>query len=679
MLSMHPQPTLTTQIAPTPASVSRTYAQHTMHRNIRREILAPGDQSQENNNHLQDIPGTPITPIRSQKTPTKHCLITPPNSIGRSTHVTSAIEPQAHTLPSSLLLPPPTAGVFPTPPTTISELTLPLLTSLSRCLTYSPCFHPQTLDHFITIPCVTPDLLYTWIQPHKHRLYSKEFHCLWEYSPSAETFIIKCMPTPIHKNLAYYASSAIHDELRVCTGVGMLHTPVKVLLNTEIATTGRSGGRGRRIPDFCIKVRIHPQSPQKYFTGVVWEVGFSQSLASLKRRARMWLGGSGGTGGNAGEVGDKLGLKVHSVILVHISEGEGPAVYYNDDGQKVMTRGKARETKWDWPSRWFGGRGVVEEVEWRGGVGQAAITGKGAEELREELIQEIKEGLVAEDGDGNGKLIPLLMEPLGATLIVYGRNEVIEVPNTAGGLHSKDEQVSDNDDENKGQDASDDSGADSGSGSSSQSVEEVNQLFTPGDRPKSTDTSADTDSNLYSDNTTSDNLTDGNTTDDDTADATAGIQQVYTRPLLHNNLPLHDHPTPPFELTVAELYAPLPRNSTSIPEHILDTMPPLMRPHAYQKIRFPLEELVDSILVDLEQMRERRARDRAEGIVKKAWGEVEAEVERVRREQARAREAQERELRLVGRRRARSRREEVGVEQAVVVEVTGKKRARREG
>ncbi|KAF8429484.1 hypothetical protein BGX38DRAFT_1233013, partial [Terfezia claveryi] len=651
-------------IAPTPASLSRTYAQHTMHRNIRHEILAPGDQSQENNNHLKDILGTPI---RSQRTPTKHCLITPPNSTARSTHVASAIEPQAHTPPSSPLLPPLTAGVFPTPPTTIFELTLPLLTSLSRSLTYSPCFHPRTLDHSITIPCVTPDLLYKWIQPHKHRLYSKEFHCLWEYSPSAETFIIKCMPTPIHENLAYYASSAINDGLRKCTGVGMLHTPVKIFLNTEIATTGRSGVWGRRIPDLCIKVRIHPQSPQKYFTGVVWEVGFSQSLASLKRRARMWLGSSGGPGGNAGEVGDKLGLKAHLVILVHIFEGEGPAVYYNDDGEVVMTRGKARKTKWDWPSRWFGGRGVVEEVERRGGVGQAVITGKGAEELKEELIQEIKEGLVTEDDDGNGKLIPLLLEPLGATLIVYGRNEVTEVPDTAGGLPSKAEQVSDKDDENEGQDASDDSGADRGSAPSSQSAAEVNQLSTPSDRLKSTDTSADTDSNLYSDNTTSDNATDGNTTDDDTADATAGIQQVYTRPLLHNNLPLHDHPTP------------RSNSHTIIPEHILDTMPLLMRPHAYQKIRFPLEELVDSILVDLGEMRERRARDRAEGIVKKAWEEIEAEMEKVRREKVRAREAQERGLRLVGRRRARSRRGEVGVGQAVVEEVTGKKRARREG
>ena len=53
------------------------------------------------------------------------------------------------------------------------------------------------------------------------------------------------------------------------------------------------------------------------------------------------------------------------------------------------------------------------------------------------MIQDIMERLVAEDGDGKGKLMPLLMEPLGATFIVYGRTEVIEVPDTASGLPMK--------------------------------------------------------------------------------------------------------------------------------------------------------------------------------------------------------------------------------------------------
>ncbi|KAF8415689.1 hypothetical protein EV426DRAFT_579011 [Tirmania nivea] len=632
-----------------------------MDRNMRLEISAPEDQLQQIDGQLKSFPGTPI---HTQKTLTQHCFITLPNSTECPPLVTSAIERRTYTPLSSLLPPPPTTGVFPTPPTTISELTLPLLTALSRSLTYSRCFYLRTPDHCITITHVTPDLLYTWIQLHKYQLFSKEFHSLWEYSPSAQAFIIKCMPTPIHENLAYYASSAVHDGLRMYTGAGMLRTPVKVLLNTEIATTGRSGGWGRRIPDLCIKVRIHPQVPERYFTGVVWEVGFSQTLASLKRRARMWLGGCR----DNDDVGGRLGLKVHLVILVHVFEAEGPEEYYNEDGEVVMTRGNAREMKWDWPKRWFEGRGVVEEVERR------RETGK--EEVRDELIREIEEMLVEEDCEGNGKLMPLLMEPLGATMIVYGRNEVAEVPGAAGGLPLQDEQIHINGEGNEGQDESEyNSETDNKLGASSQSAEEANTLPTPDAGHASTDTGANTDSNQDSDISADDK-----TTDDDTADAAAGIQQVYTRPLLRNNHPFHSHPTPPFELSVAELYAPLPRNSITIPEHILETMPPLMRPHAHQKIRFPLEELVDSILVDQREMRERRARDRAEGIVRKAWEEIEAEMERVRREQVRVREARERELRLVER-KARKIQEEGEPEQVGLDRLgrKGIKRIRREG
>ena len=84
----------------------------------------------------------------------------------------------------------------------------------------------------------------------------------------------------------------------------------------------------------------------------------------------MWLGASGGSDDDAG---DRLGLKIHLVVLVHVFEGEGPEVYYNEDGEIVMARGKARETTWDWP-RWYGRRGVVGEVE-RRGLGQNRSAG----------------------------------------------------------------------------------------------------------------------------------------------------------------------------------------------------------------------------------------------------------------------------------------------------------------
>lgn len=53
------------------------------------------------------------------------------------------------------------------------------------------------------------------------------------------------------------------------------------------------------------------------------------------------------------------------------------------------------------------------------------------------MIHEIQEKLIEYDGEGNPKLMPLLMELLGAALILYGRNEVIDVPSTVGRLSLK--------------------------------------------------------------------------------------------------------------------------------------------------------------------------------------------------------------------------------------------------
>jgi len=100
--------------------------------------------------------------------------------------------------------------------------------------------------------------------------------------------------TSLDENLENPAIGPVYDGLRVYTGAGMLYSPVKVLLSTEVATNGgRSGARGRRIPEMCIKVRIHPQSPQTILRGDMGP-GALTSLESLNMRVRMWRGGAGG-------------------------------------------------------------------------------------------------------------------------------------------------------------------------------------------------------------------------------------------------------------------------------------------------------------------------------------------------------------------------------------------------
>ncbi|KAF8423475.1 hypothetical protein BGX38DRAFT_1238707 [Terfezia claveryi] len=120
------------------------------------------------------------------------------------------------------------------------------------------------------------------------------------------------------------------------------------------------------------------------------------------------------------------GVNIHLVVLVHVFEEEALKEYLEEDRQVIMSRDKAKWAKWAWPSRCFGGRGLVEEVNRRGGMKK---TVKGA------LKREITEMLLNEDKEG--ELIPLLLEPLGANLIVYQRREDVD---QATGMTPEDNQ-----------------------------------------------------------------------------------------------------------------------------------------------------------------------------------------------------------------------------------------------
>ncbi|RPB22167.1 hypothetical protein L211DRAFT_850924 [Terfezia boudieri ATCC MYA-4762] len=261
----------------------------------------------------------------------------------------------------------------------MSELTPSLLGALSRCLTYSPDFPHQNSDHAIAISNVTTQSFHRWKTHYQRRLYSNEFHSLWEYFPDTQTFIIKCMPTPIHENIVNYGRQIILNAISTYTGIstydpGMV---VRVYHNKEIQTTG-DGSSSSRIPDLSIKVSLHPPEADVVFTGIVWEIGVSQTLASLKRRARMWLS----------NVGMKEDVRIHLVVLVHVFEKEAPEEYLDENGEVIMSRAKAARMKWDWPNEWFGNRGLVEEVNRRGGMKKS---------VKEELKRDIMRRLLEED------------------------------------------------------------------------------------------------------------------------------------------------------------------------------------------------------------------------------------------------------------------------------------------
>ncbi|KAF8417573.1 hypothetical protein EV426DRAFT_699656 [Tirmania nivea] len=361
------------------------------------------------------------------------------------------------------------------------------------------------------------------------------------------------MPTPIHENIANYAMLIILDAIETYTGMSTYDT-----------------GKGIRC---IIIVRLRPlgmAAADMVFTGVVWEIGFSQTLASLKRRARMWLS-------NAGMKED---VKIHLVVLVHVFEEEAPKEYLDENREVIMSREKAKRMKWDWPNEWFGNRGVVEEVNRRGGM---------KKKIKEELKRDIRLRLLEEDE--GGRLMPSLMEPLGAKLIVYRRRE--DVGQAAGETVEDDQPNEDDETVGKDQDLSVKQSSD-GEQDSNGEQESLN--------------SADEAS--------------------DDSDAALRIYQINSIPLMHNDAHLPNLSPHAFSICIAELYGPLPADP-----HLLNRIPPILRPHANKKIYFPLEKLVETVLLYRKEMRSRRA-----------------EEEKLKKEWQRSRVVADSEGRLVGRR-----------------------------
>ncbi|KAF8419765.1 hypothetical protein EV426DRAFT_644766 [Tirmania nivea] len=591
--------------------------------------VSPTDNSDRRvtNRHLLQPKLQPQTPSRSCSSTSS--LITPPNPAERTLVV-------AHQLPSptssSPILP---RNVFPPLPHTISELTPLSLCALSRSLSYSPDFPFHNSDHVICIPYVTPEKFYTWKIQYKHLLYSNEFNSLWEYSPDTQSFIIKCMPTPIHENIANYAMLAVLDALRTHTGADMYETGISVYHNTEIETTENDTGvNGRRIPDLSIKVCLHPLETERVFTGVIWEIGFSQTLASLKRRARMWLSNTG--------IGEDV--KVHLVVLVHVFEEEARKEYLDDNGEVIMSRDKAKKMKWDWPIEWFGGRGIVQEVKRRARM-KTPVKDELKREIREDLKREIRNGLLGEDGAG--RLMPCLMESLGAKLLVYQRRDV------AGQAVGTTPDHRSNEDNEKYGRSEDDLGTEQDSqdtGSTEHSPEDLVQV----EASRISSTVPDFDSSFARQPRSAKGQThdvydaDDDDNDDNDDNAYLGIEEILNLPLVHKNVALPNLSSRPFSILIAELYGSLP-SDCSIKPKLLNKIPPLLRPHANKKICFPLDRLAAMVLRDNKEMRKRRAGDRARGIVDRAWAEVVADEERLRKEGQRLKKVAAREGRRAGR------------------------------
>ena len=441
---------------------------------------------------------------------------------------------------------------------------------------------------------------------------------------------------------------------------------IRVSANHEIQTD-EFRGSGKRIPDISIRVPLYPEM-DRLFTGVVWEVGVTQSLASLKQRASMWLSNKG--------MPDNI--RIHLVILVHAYEEEGPKEYLNEKGEVILSKHKAKSMKWDWPKEWFENRTIVEEANKRGGMKKS---------VKNDLKKNIALRLLEENKCG--RLIPSLMELVGAEVFVYRRREQgseverqdSEVAEGLAGDEQgseveqdwKVEQGSDNDQGSRNeQDSEVEQGSDSEEASGDEQDSEVEQ---GSDSEQGSGDEQGSDSEQGSGDEQDSEVERGSEVEEgsqaeqgshaaniaiasapgsqpnstkegfDDSDEVLGIHKITSIPFMRSSAPLPNLPPDGISISIGELYGPL-----STEPDILNRVPPILRPHINEKIHFRLDQLVETLLLDCNEMKDGRARDRASRIVDRAWAEVEVEEQRLKNERHRLRALAEREGRRVARR-----------------------------
>jgi len=131
-----------------------------------------------------------------------------------------------------------------TPKATVKCLHL-LYSALSSATTHPPSPPPLMQDP-------TPDMLSALfrsrlgikIRGEVHELLQwkeqnlKDLWGMWEYD--SESFIIKCMPTPMHESFTGYAYEQIICTIRVVTGKSVGITGVQVLTNSSQSVNLRS-------------------------------------------------------------------------------------------------------------------------------------------------------------------------------------------------------------------------------------------------------------------------------------------------------------------------------------------------------------------------------------------------------------------------------------------------------
>lgn len=353
------------------------------------------------------------------------------------------------------------------------------------------------------------------------------------------------------------------------------------------------------IPDLAIQVRLHPEEPVETRRGVIVEVAFTQTLASLQRRAKEFL---------------LPHDEVHMVILLHVYEEKTQAAEEN-----------AAASMTELFTGCFEGRsfeevflGFLNDENIAIGGGLAGNSALISEETARHILNDKMQPQMLDylrELDNAGSLFPPLLKPLGARIYVYRQKvpspELTEIersqpkpqlPVQRIGKRRKKRfadklELDDEQDENKPEEQ------DGNNTEEQDDAVKGREKATAGGQHYPVDV-------------------EGNFCEE--------IECIYTSKFLERNTYIAPSTTSTFasttphefSITLAGLFSPLALSSSlAIPPAVLNIMPPLLRPHAHKKITFDLQTcaIILTGAVVLHNTKKLRVADRATGIIVGLW------------------------------------------------------------
>lgn len=227
----------------------------------------------------------------------------------------------------------------------------------------------------------------------------------WEYNALTSKFIIHSCPTAVHECFIKYALDAINCRVREITSMRPYAAGVTAGTNTHLRLDQSPGSL--LLPDVFTEVELAGGGLRRC---IMFEVGNTQSLQSLKQKAHTWL---------------YYTDDVHLVMVIDLQEIH--QAYQDKDGT-VVAKSTAQDRACEWPRDWEveeheegqrnghrrrGGEWFEDELRKRGGDRAAIST------FKVQVVKEMAAWMLQEDQ--KNQLIPALVEPLDGHAYLYRR------------------------------------------------------------------------------------------------------------------------------------------------------------------------------------------------------------------------------------------------------------------